>query len=402
MKKLLVGIAALSIGATANADVKFSGDTMLRYTNIENTDGVKETASTQTNFEGFKMWNNLMVDGNKGENLGYHLQLRHVDVFGASLNVSPDASSTNQTNDLIYVQEANATVKVGENGALMFGRSGLEFNNGELVSKQPFQDTQIAFDGIRYVHDADWGRLGFAYSVAGQTGKNTSKFRALSYTFKNMPSAISNLELHYVANNADSALAATTGTERVWVGLNAGGEAGMFDYVLDVENFTGKTQAGADMKAMMMHLELGLRFSAMDSRAYLVYHDDGATEDSAYDPLYYYKHKYSGRSDVLQWGNLNEIALGYTLKPMADSVAGVSYHMFKASSKDQNVTTQGGTAITTSSEDDLGSEIDLWYTQNFTSGLYLTAELTMFSPGDAFGTNDESVQRLMVETGFDF
>ncbi|MEC9281857.1 MAG: alginate export family protein [Bdellovibrionota bacterium] len=400
MKKLLVGIAALSIGATANADVKFSGDTMLRYTNISNADGVKDS-----NSEGFKMWNNLMVDGNKGENLGYHLQLRHVDAFGASLNVQPSAvdSATNaQENDLMYVQEANATVKIGENGALMFGRSGLELNNGELVSKQPFQDTQVAFDGIRYVHDADWGRLGFAYSVAGDTGSATSKFRALSYTFKNMPSAISNLELHYVANNADSALAATTGTERTWIGLNAGGEAGMFDYALDIENFTGKTQAGADMKAMMMHLELGLRFAAMDSRAYLVYHNDGATSDSSYDPLYYAKHKYSGRSDVLQWGNLNEIALGYTLKPMADSVAGVSYHMFKASSKDQNVTTQAGTSITTSSEDALGSEIDLWYTQNYTSGLYLTAELTMFSPGDAFGTNDESIQRLMVETGFDF
>ena len=416
MKKLLVGIAALSIGAQAQADVSFSGDSEVRYQNRANNEGVKDA-----NTENYRMWTNLYVDGSKGENVGFRLQLRHVTSWGRRIGVEPSAADTatgrTQQDDLLFVQEAVATVKTSDNGSLIFGRSGLDLNNGELVSKQTWADSRVAFDGIRYLHDADWGRLGLSYSVTGDdnslnaTQRNNIKFRGLSYTFKNMPSAISNLELHYVNAMADGATLPTlifqNAEERTWIGANIAGEVAGVDYRVNVENFTGKNNADADLKAMMMDIEVGYRLNWMDSRVYLGYHDDGATSDSMYDPLFYDFHNYSGRMDIVAWGNLNEISLGYEMKPTAASVLGLSYHQFSRSSSDHGVTLfsgQNSNDITTTAvtDDDIGSEINLWYSHNYDSGLKLNAELGQFMPGDAWGANDETISYLFVGAGIDF
>lgn len=421
-------MAALSIGAAAQADVKFSGDTSINYTNVKNGSGTKDN-----NSESWTMWNNLMVDGNKGEKLSYHLNLRHVSVFGSNLGVTPSgkdgssasatANARNQQNDMVYVQEAVAYARVGENGTFSFGRSGLELNQGQLVSKRSFDDNQVAFDGVRYVHDADWGRLGLSYSIAGrgdttvtnfagagtaQSSRDRIKFRGLSYTMKNTPEAISNLEFHYVSASADGAFGLANGTNknstRTWVGVNVAGEMGKFDYQVDVENFSGDKNDGvagtAKAAATMMDVELGMRFSAKDSRAYLVYHNDGTGTDGVYDGLYYDTHKNAGLMDVMSWGNLSQIGLGYTMKPSADCDFGVAYHKFDRVKTDKAI----GSFGTGNTEKDAGSEIDVWFGHNYSSGMYVKAELGTFSPGAYLkdAGNKESITRLYLETGFAF
>jgi hypothetical protein len=418
MKKLLVGMAALSIGAAAQADVKFSGDTLISYANVGNAQGVKDS-----NSEGWTLWNNLYVDGNKGENLSYRLQLRHVVDMGARAGVTPSAGTdatsdghldATNSNDLVFVQEAVGYAKVGDNGTISFGRSGLELNSGELISKRSFDNSMVAFDGIRYVHDAEWGRLGLSYSVSAKSGTNRIKFRGLSYTFKNTPEAISNLELHYVNAHADgSTLASVSGingnNSRTWIGLNAKGEMGMADYRLNVENFTGKTNPSTDAKATMIDLELGYRMSFKDSRISLGYHTDGTTDDGFYDGLYYDNHKYAGLMDVVGWGNLQDISLGYTMKD-GNCDFGFAFHQFARVKGDKEITNASGSKLVTTGNEDtaIGSEIDVWYKHTYDSGLFVYAELGQFSAGDAYkaittsGYGDENITRLYVETGFDF
>lgn len=420
MKKLLVGMAALSVGVAAHADVKFSGDTNARYTNVKNVNGVKDS-----NSEGWTLRNNLFVDGNKGENLSYRLQLRHVVDMGARAGVSPSAAdASTQTNDLMYVQEAVGYAKVADNGTFSFGRSGLELNSGELISKRSFDDTNVAFDGVRYVHDAEWGRLGLSYSVSGKLNTNRIKFRGLSYTLKNTPEAISNLEFHYVNAHADgSALGGASGingnNSRTWIGLNAKGEMGMFDYKVDVENFTGKTNGADDSKATMIDLDLGYRLSWKDSRVSLGFHTDGTTDDGFYDALYYDRHNNAGLMDIVGWGNLQDINLKFAAKD-GNCSWGIAYHMFSRIKDDKQATLHGGTSTSSSkvtvdgTDTKIGSEIDVWYKHTYDSGIYVNAEFGMFSAGDAYknldrdspangaDNNDETITRLFVETGFDF
>ena len=369
-----------------------------------------------------------MVDGNKGENLSYHLNLRHVGTYGSNIGVTPNAGDSStatatapartQTNDMIYVQEAIAYAKVGENGTFAFGRSGLELNQGQLVSKRPFDDNQVAFDGLRYVHDADWGRLGLSYSVSGKGGtgqlattsdsSNRIKFTGVSYTLKNTPEALSNVELHYVKAAADGNLRLANGVNtnatRTWIGLNLKGEMAGVDYTLNAENFKG--EGGTEAKATMIDLNVGYRMpNVMDSRVYLVYHTDGTTDDGVYDALYYDDHKYSGLMDVVKWGNLSEIALGYTFKPTADCEAGVSFHQFsRVKNTKTGLLQSNADSAFTGSDDAVGTEIDVFYNHKFESGMFVNAELGSFSVGDYMKTNSrsENITRLYVETGFDF
>lgn len=419
MKKLLVGMAALSIGATAQADVKFSGDTLLRYTNTKNAAATKDN-----NSERWVLTNNINIDGNKGEKLSYHMNLRHVANMGSRAGVLPSAGDTNagtlrtQENDLVFVQEAVAYAKVGENGTLAFGRSGLELNQGELISKRSFDDSNVAFDGIRYVHDADWGRLGLSYSVSGlvdntaPANDNMIIFRGFSYTMKNTPEAISNLELHYVSASADGATLSAgllnAANTRTWIGVNVAGEMGKFDYKLNVENFKGTDLPSTDAKATMIDLDLGMRLSYKDARISLGYHNDGTTDDGFYDALYYDNHKNAGLMDVVGWGNTQDINLKYTMKPSADCDFGIAYHMFTKVKDDKNITINGTSRSTelasTNSKSDIGSEIDVWMKHSYDSGMFVYAELGSFAPGDAYklAGNEESITRLYFEAGFDF
>ncbi|MFK8139010.1 MAG: alginate export family protein [Bdellovibrionales bacterium] len=411
MKKLLLGLAAVSFAASANAEVTFSGNTYFSYLTKNNDNGVKDS-----NSDLYLTYSALNVNAKKGENLSFLLELNHVNKFGTGggvSNVNASDGSTQQSN-LVFVQEATASMAVSDTVTVTFGRSGLELNSGELVSKRPFDEENIAFDGVRLVHDADYGRLGLSHSVAfdNETLGGRVIFNGIQYTHKNLPEALSNASIHYVSAVAESDTLAGNAfvnidTERAWLGANLKGDMANMDYRLDFENFSGTAVGGADRSGSMIDFEFGYSMpEVMDSRVALYFHTDSGETGSAkssYDALYYDNHKYAGKMDVLGWGNLTDIAVMYSIKPYSGSTVSFEYHMFTAT-EEAATFSAGGSAISglDATKSDLGSELDIIWAHNYSSGLYVNMELGMFMPGDAFGTSDETINRLYVETGFSF
>src|SRR5690606_12681541 len=107
----------------------------------------------------------------------------------------------------------------------------------------------------------------------------------------------------------------------------------------------------------------------MKSRVYVLYHQDtgndgsSATENSTYQSYFYSKHYNAGLMDVVGWGNLTDLAIGWTLEPVDATTVGLHYHMFTKTEEQGAITSglNGAAALNgvTSTKDEIGQEIDL-------------------------------------------
>src|SRR5690606_38752743 len=111
-------------------------------------------------------------------------------------------------------------------------------------------------------------------------------------------------------------------------------------------------------------------------------------KDEGYDSFFYEKHANAGLMDIVGWGNLTDMAVGYTLQPTDATTAGIHYHMFQRTDGNAGITAGlNGDAITslngTSDKKDIGQEIDLVAEHTYDNGLIMTGRVGMFMPGDA-------------------
>jgi hypothetical protein len=161
----------------------------------------------------------------------------------------------------------------------------------------------------------------------------------------------------------------------------------------------------------------------MGSRFYLAYHQDSgtkqsdmATGDKTYDPYFYDRHTGSGLMELVAWGNLTDISAGWTLKPSDTTDAGLAYHMFSKTEKEDmvrpgtygqnlflnnNMCSPTGAAGAPGCSSAIGNEIDVWAEHRYDGGLSILARLGYFMPGgtlkDSVVNETASITQVMVQ-----
>mgnify|MGYP002623992675 CR=1 FL=1 len=457
MRKLLALLAVLTMVSAAHAENNFnmSSEFRLRATNDQNTTGNDDNGLTQNR------WDNrlkLGMDFNAGEKFSAHGTFLHNSHWGQDLTgvTNPTGDSGTAIHDgvgtgqnMLLVNEAYGTWLLNDSTALRFGRGAMTIGDGSVVSVNEWEATPYAFDGAMVTHDMEFGRLSGFYvkftdwnlaqgqAVVGPEDPETNAY-GLNLDIKAVPDVIKMLNVHVIKVKQDEFQDGAThvpGEDTMRYGLTVAGETMGLDFRATYASYTGEhiselgtgsAAANQDISSNMMDAEIGYTLAdVMGFLLHFLYHSDtgnstGATDDETYDSFFYEKHKNGGLMDVFGWGNLTYMQAGVSLAPMDSMTVGLNYIMFSQTEKAGGVihgangsafgtvAAAGGTHTELATEDDLGTEIDLWATKKYDNGFEITARYSMFTPGDEFKTanpattQEDSYNQIELEARMTF
>lgn len=299
---------------------------------------------------------------------------------------------------------------------LKFGRWGLDFGNGALVSKNLDDDVPYSFDGVMLGYDAsnfelrlgalrisDWA------SDLGFTADPDSSAYFASLNLKSWEPVFKFFQIYFFREQKDGYNNATTGRSLEaessnHFGVSAKGDYNKFFYTADYVQYSGEfTSLNQNIDGNLVHIKAGFTLKEKnDFKLFLVYHfdtgdNDATTQSEFYRPLYYNHHKYAGVLDLLSFGNLTYLGLGasilsndknqFILQALSfsrtsdsDGVRGISFDGSNGATgfiSDDIVTNASN--IT---DQDIGLEIDFVYNRSFDSGVNLEFITGAFLVGD--------------------
>lgn len=343
---------------------------------------------------------------------------------------SSDTTAAAGEENFMSVNEAFGTWMMSEDFNIKFGRMNFGFGDGAAFSVNDWEQQPVSFEGLNFNYEAEFGRFHvFSFKVrdlytgAASTSLNSDPQQdayGLVFDLKTMPEWLKNMHAYAVQTVMDPTAALAGGNELRY-GLGANFMFAMVDLKAHYANVTGKsvTLAGAktDVAAGMMQAEVGFNMSAfMGSRFFAGYYSDtgnksGTAKNEQYSAPFSEQHESNGLMDILTSGNLTDMWLGWTLKPMDNSTAGIAYHMFSKTVKDDGVNAGKYGGLLNASALDLtqtalGSEIDLWAEHNYGGGFTMTARLGQFMPGkaykDATVSRKDAITQAMLEARLSF
>ncbi len=434
MKKLIALAAILAVAGTAYADDhggdgKFThnAEYRVRYQYDQNITGDKDKApSSQDNIvHRFKFGTTFKAS----EKLSATLTLLHNAQWGVEAGATTNTNNsgtavndgtggTRNNENHILVNEAYGTWVVSDDFNLKFGRGNGGLADGNLIGENDWEATPYAYEGVVGTYEHESFQLqawGVRFAEYNDTSANSNQdddaevnSMGLAFEFKSLPEVLNMVNVHVLYNDADVAFSANNaaviqnGKAETRYGLVIGGETAGLDYKINYESHSGKVKTGtagtgavaeSDREGMMYQVELGYSMpEMMNSRFYALYHSDsgtgtGTTKNETYDPYFYELHSNAGLMDVVMWGNLTYISLGYTLEPMEDTMVGIHYHMFSRTETATGTTAgaNGGSlnlGANNNTKDKIGDEIDLTATHNYGDGFSVTTRAGMFMPGD--------------------
>lgn len=399
MRKLVALLAFLSFAPSAfaaGAEFSHSGDMRLQYKN----DKGKSLADTKTEsmFQQRLRWGTTF---RKGDKFTGQLSLVHGAEWGDATNANagyyPDFRGVNG----LIVNEAYMQWMASDSMTLRAGRGSFTMGNGKVVSKNSYEQVAKAFDGMILTHDHEMVRTN-AFFVRGAelTGGNNNDpkgdFIGFNFDLKSLPEFLKTANLHLIQINKDASAVAGEKSNRF--GLTVGGDMVGVDYEFTYAGHTGKELVavtgadGDDISASMMDLTVGYSMpDMMNFRVHVDYHTDSGdkTADNkkeAYTGFHYDTHYNAGLMDIVQYGNLTFMSLGFSLEPMEDLMVGFDYYTFTRTEKGAASSGDGTNSGTMAdyTKDDLGTEMDLTVKKKYDDNFSVEARYSTFEAGDAY------------------
>lgn len=428
MKKQLLAmacsVACAAPAFAADAEIDHSGEFRARYNYANQADFTEDQGSGSFWEQRFLVGVNYRAN----EKFAAYLELLQQSVWGNDIGATPAENpgrfDGNNTENQVLAYQAYGSWMIADGLMAKFGRMVVEDGNGLVLGQDDWQQVPYSWDGGSLAYDADFASLnltglklsdrGFDFDSNGTDDVKTDtewNVYILSADIKNLPDVIKDVHIHAIQSSYQNGAAgtATTGADSLRLGLTLGGVVSLVDYSVSYETHSGETRVsgtGSDTDGNMIDAEVGFNFeSFMNSRAYVRYHVDSGTSGSdneTYDSFFYNTHANAGLLDILAFGNLTWMSLGYELKPSDSLQLGLHYHMFTKTEKDDNYyvvdtsSINGRTGVTSTGEDDLGSEIDLVATHKYDEDFQIQAILGFFQPGDVFGSDAEDRYDLVV------
>ena len=471
MKNLIAALATLALvpvahAAEKGADFSHNAEFRVRHQMEQNPTGDKDAQGTvNTTVQRFKLGTMFRAS----EKFSATLTLLHNASWGSNdlylrdPNGYPAGSGdqgrgllngTKDADNVLLVQEAYGTWNVNDEFSLRFGRGSFTMADGSVIATNDWEASPFSFEGVMGTYEMEMGRLtGWAVKFAeysrgansgvtlpttpsnpptAGSGTNVSDPEAnaygLSFDLKTMPAWLKMVNLHVIKtqksitpDTAPTSAASAFGQDIMRYGVTVSGDMAHVDYRVtyaaqsgDLSSFTA---AKVKTEGNMMHGEVGYTMpDFMNSRVSFTYHTDtgnkaSTTKNEAYDSYFYERHANAGLMDIVDWGNLTYMSVGYSLMPMDQMDIGLQYHMFTRTEKTSgnNAGINGPTSLATATDttkDDLGSEVDLVATKKYDSGFAIQARYGMFMPGKAFklnnGGKDDTISQLFVEAKMNF
>lgn len=428
MRKALAAVALLAILPSAHAqdkakaDIGFNGEYRLRDSWMMNSSGL-DGSDKNTIYSRFK----LEANAKATDKLSATLTLMHNANFGAHTDQMNTPDGTAGAADMLTVNQAYANWMTSDDFSFKAGRMNYQIADGTLIGTNDWEAVPYAFDGVLGNYEVQFGRFqvfAFKYAelsnVAGAAAGRDEERNAygINFDLKTMPEVLKSVNVHVIKDNAN-AVTAIPGKDLVRYGLNVNLSFNIVDVKAWYEGMSGKNKPVAatsrNANGTMMQAEVGVNFPMfMTSRLFVKYHQDSgdtdATDDKdqAYDPYFYEKHASAGHMDLLKWGNLTFVQIGWQGKPMDNTEVGLNYWMFTRTKKGT-----GSSAVmsgmnyaytnTDLEKDKLGDEIDLWAAHHYNANLSTIIRLGYFSPGSVFtsdaamvGTNKQNKNPMEV------
>lgn len=422
-------IAVLSVIWVSKAfaqetEVKYSGEFRARYQNHRNTTAQQTDTTTNQSTDKTDVDHRfkLNLSARKGESLQAGLTLLHASGWGEANDPAAPTAATGGTgipssrdefdrNNSALVNRAWGWWKANDSLSFRFGRVGIEFADGSVFSENDYEQFPVAHDGLLAFWDINLGRFTFLgvknreFGAGTLTGDAEENMYGFAFDFKNVPSFIKMMNVHFLQITQDETGTAplTTRDNRQHLGFAMGGDFFGFLYKGSGAYQLGKTEGNAsgtaysaNNNAWMVDLLAGYQaqnFSGFKLTA--GYHADTGDKNTsdrgkneAYNPLFYDRHSYAGLMDVLRWGNLTYWSANLSLIPVDDLETGISYLDFTRSSTGTAVTaaTYGPfySLADVTTEKNLGSEVDVYVNKTYaSSGFVISGRFGMFMPGAA-------------------
>jgi hypothetical protein len=306
-------------------------------------------------------------------------------------------------------------------------------------------------------------------AVAANTDAQTNMY-AIYASIKNMPEVLKTVDFGVIQLNGDTGVGGTavgasgiayapamsagnsgnTSATAVSNASTAGayglttitthlkGDVAMVDYRLDaayqtgkqkgtITNVTGAVAPDVTFTASMVDLEAGFNFPEfMKARVSAGYHQDtgndstDATQNHAYQPLFYEQHETIGYSDFFDFGNLTDIYFKVTVQPEETCTYGILVNLASRSTTNAAYTpgTAGGanyfinpgtvgngtatasTAFAANNDKTLGTEVDLFAKHDYGHGFSIYAQAGYLSLGQYFKQNTAAGTAPSLGNGF--
>lgn len=456
MKKF-VAIAALmatmpsAFAADGKMDASVNAEYRLRY----QYDGDGRKFNNDKNTPLSSVFQRVKIGGTfkSGEKLSAHVSLLHNALWGQYDDLTATNASTHDTGtaytqgitnnqNMMLVNQAYATWILNESIALKVGRGNATLGDGSIISANDWMAQPYSFDGVLAHYEQEMFRASLAYVKAidnvseklnplspngGSASANAAdpevKFYSASLDWKALPEVIKMAHLNVVKVNKDQMKFSIdpnntlipSNDETRWNAVVAGDVVGL-DYKLNYGFYSGESvSANTETEGSMIAAELGYSLpSLLKSRVYVGYHVDSgddsttANKKEGYDSFYYEQHGNSGLMDVVKWGNLTFVKLGWTASPMDQVDVGVHGWMFSRTNSGEKMQRGFNQAkagdsngeLTAAGNQDIGKEIDLVASKKYDNGLTITSWVGYFMPGDYLKTqygNDDAYTQVFVE-----
>lgn len=421
--RIFLVLLVFPLAAAAESEVTQSAEIRVRGVFEQNPKLNKETKPSSDN-----VWKNRLLWGavfRSSEKFSGKIKAIYYSTWGLDGSSSQHLTSTASATSLVergaedglYILNAYGDWMVSEDFLVRAGRIPIHLGNGMVMGENSYQDIPYAFDGLQLVFESDFATLEIYGVKLADYELDSNSFSASSdpernlyivnVGFKSLPEFIRLANIHIIKdaqNEVDNVGSLDLNYERRDVnryGISVGGKLSMFDYGLTFAQLQGETEEAAVVvknEASLLDIQLGASFDTFSSRIYFGYHSDsgdkdGTTDkvDKVYEGFFYEKHENAGLMDFIAWGNLTHLKAGYSFEFTEDSAMDISYHSFAKTKKEGAYTILSGTTTSTS-EADLGKEIDLSGKFKFDGGFQITSTLGFFTPGESIKQANATLQ----------
>ena len=425
MKKLIALLAILGFTpgayAAGGADASHSGEFRLIYNSDMEFDLDEDAPDSPDQSVTQRLrWGTTV---RAGEKLTGHFTLVHNADWGSNSDQIPGDGSTSATsttaetaNNTLIVNEAYMAWLASDAWAIKAGRGTHTLADGRFVSSNDWDPVMRAFDGIAAAYDHEFAKFTF-FHVTGAKANTAGSFNdygrffGVNADFKSLPDWLKMASVHivqvkrdpgtYLANGATTP--ALSKEDNMKIGVVLAGASGAVDYRFNYEMEDGENESGGaktDISTSMIDAEVGYDFGA--GRAHVGYHTDSGTssgnDDETYDGFHYDRHNNAGLMDIFGWGNLTYLRVGANYNLNDEVALGAEYYMFSQTEKEDGYRNYDGTeSAGLKTEDDLGTELDLWVTKKYSNNFSTMLRYGMFQAGDEFGNDVDDASQIYVE-----
>lgn len=346
--------------------------------------------------------------------------------------------------DNFLVQQAWGDWKVTEFLNLRFGRQAVQVGRGLVYGLNEWENSPTFYDG--FTGHFDWESVEFSfYALKNQEldkvpGGSISDPEILTYildiNFKQLSDYVqlASLSLAQIESDIGQIPNTTTTVDKSSV------QRFGFDLIAETNflrssatfNYVTGTQESAlrslNVKQLMMDLEARLLMRDWSNfNVWAGYHSDSGDEDptdeinSQYEPLNYNFHQNAGRLDLFKFGNLQFLRTGVSASVLGTWEIGLEGFLFEKSKtngpthflRTPMVDEFSSGSYLLGSDAELGTELDIWVTKTFPSGVSVELSINYFKPGQAFKLASDvsnsvalpmerSIYNVILDIGFFF